>query len=54
MQRDGQLDDSEVWAKVAAGLREHFDQLFAHFLGKLREVLLAQLFDIGRRTDPIQ
>jgi hypothetical protein len=39
---------------MTAGLGEHFDQLFAHFLGELRQVLLAQLLDVRRRTDSIQ
>ena len=40
MQRDGQLDHAEIRPEVAAGLREDFDQLIAHFLRELRQVLL--------------
>ena len=42
MQRDGQLDHAEVRSEMAAGLREDFDQLIAHFLRELRQILFAQ------------
>ena len=38
MQRDGQLDHAEIRPEMAAGLREHLDQLVAHFLRELRQV----------------
>ena len=40
MQRDGQLDDAEIWPEMPAGLRKDFDQLVAHFLRELRQILL--------------
>ena len=40
MQRDGQLDHAEIRPEMAAGLRKNVDQLIAHFLRELRQVLL--------------
>jgi hypothetical protein len=53
MERNGQLDHSEVRAEVAAGLRQHFDQFVADFLGKLRQFLFVERLDIRWRMDPI-
>jgi hypothetical protein len=39
---------------MTAGLRQNADQLVAHFLRELRQVLLAQRFDVRWRMDPIQ
>jgi hypothetical protein len=38
---------------MAAGLREDFDQLIAHFLCELLQILFTESFDAGWRTDPI-
>ena len=37
MERDGQLDHAEIGSEMTAGLREHLDQLIAHFLRELRQ-----------------
>jgi hypothetical protein len=54
VQGDGQLYDSEVGTKVAAGLRQDFYQFIAHFLCELRQILLAQSFYVRRRMDPVE
>src|SRR4029077_14709363 len=54
VQRDGQLNHTEVRAKVTACLRKDFYQLVAHFLGELRQILFAQRFNIRGRTNAIQ
>ena len=54
MQRDRQLDHAEVRTEMAAGLRQDFDQLVAHFLRELRQILFAQRFDVRRRMDAIE
>ena len=51
MQRDGQFDHAEIGPKMASGLREDFDQLLANFLGKLRQILLADRFDVRRSAN---
>jgi hypothetical protein len=35
-------------------LRENFDQLIAHFLCELRQILFTKRFDVGWRTDSIE
>ena len=54
MQCDGQLNNPKIRAEVPPGLRENFDQVVAYFLRKLRQILFAQCFNVGRRTDSIQ
>ena len=54
MQRDGQFDHAEIGPKMASGLREDFDQLLAHFLGKLRQILLADRLNIGRSANAVE
>ncbi len=54
MERDGQLDHAEIRAEVTAGLREHLDQLVAHFLRELRETFLGQRFHVGRRLNSLE
>jgi hypothetical protein len=39
MERDGQLDHSQIWTEVPAGLRKHFDEVVADFLGELWQLL---------------
>ena len=48
MERDRELDHAEIRAEMAAGLREHFDQLVAHLLRELRETFLGQRLHVGR------
>jgi hypothetical protein len=54
MQSNSQFDDAEIRSQMPAGLRENLDQLIAHFLRELRQILFAKRFDIGRRTDSIE
>ena len=39
---------------MPAGLRENLDQLIAHFLRELRQILFTKRFDVGWRTDSIE
>ena len=39
---------------MSPGLRKNFDQLIAHFLRELEQVLFAQRLDIRGRTDPVE
>ena len=39
---------------MSAGLRENLDQLIAHFLRELRQILFTKRFDVGWRTDSIE
>jgi hypothetical protein len=54
MERDRQFDHAEVRSEVAAGLRKHFDELVAHFLGELWQILFRQRFHVGGRTNSIK
>ena len=54
VQRDGQLDDAEAGAEMAAGDRHCFDQLGAQFGGQLRQVGLGKRAQIGRNADLVQ
>ena len=54
VQGDRQLHDAEVRTEVAAGLRQDFYQLIAHFLCELRQILLVQSFYVRRRMDAIE
>src|SRR4029453_741480 len=54
MQRNGQLDHAEIRSQMSSGLRKNFDQLIAHFLRELGQVLFAQRLDIRRRTDRVE
>ena len=54
MQRDGQLDNAEIWTEMPAGLRQNFDEFIAHFLRELRKVFFAQRFDVRWRMDSIE
>ena len=53
VQRDGQLDDAEARAQMAAGDRDRADRLGAQFFGDLGEVALAQRAQIGRRRNAV-
>ena len=54
MQRDGQLNDAEIWPEMSAGLRENLDEGFAHLLRELWKVLFVQRLDVGGRTNCIE
>src|ERR1035438_5960731 len=54
MQGQRQLDDAQVGADVAAGLRDAHNQPLAYLLGKLRQLRNRQPLHIRRRLDPAQ
>src|SRR2546429_9929831 len=54
MQRNGQLDHAEVRPEVSPSLGKDLDQFIADFLRKLRQILFAQRFDVGGRTDAVE
>jgi hypothetical protein len=39
---------------MSTGLGKNFDQLIAHFLRELRQILLAKSLDVSRRADSIE
>ena len=49
MQRDGQLDDAEAGAQMAAGDRDGVDHFGAQFVGQLAQVLAGQGLQVGGR-----
>ena len=54
VQGQGQLDDAQIAAEVAADRRDHFDDAFSNLLRQLRELLAVQFAQIGRRVDAVQ
>ena len=48
VQRDGQLDHSQIWSEVAACLGEDTDQFRAHLFGQTRQVVFSDRLDIRR------
>ena len=54
VQRDGQLDDAEVRAEVAAALGEALDQLGADFAGEFLQLRHRELFDVLRPVHHVQ
>ena len=54
MQRDRELDHAEIGPEMSAGLGENLDQLVAHFLRELRQILFPERFDVRRRTNSIE
>jgi hypothetical protein len=54
VQRDGQLDDAEVRAEVAAAFGEALDQLGADFAGELLQLRHRELFDVLRSVHHVQ
>ncbi len=51
---DGQLDDAEAGAQVAAGHRDGVDRLLAQLGGELRQILLGKFAQILRCLHPIE
>ena len=48
MQRDGEFDDTEIWAEVTAGFGEAVDEVMTHFFREQRELLRAEsLYILG-------
>src|SRR4051794_7864182 len=54
MQRDGQLDDAEVRAKVASGRADRTDELFADLAREHPELGRVELTEDGGSGDPFQ
>src|SRR6476661_6711414 len=54
MRGNGQLDYTEPGAEVPAGHRHRRDHLLAKLFGELRELLLVELAQVGRKLDRIQ
>ena len=54
MQGDGELDDAEVGAEMAAGLGQNGDELVADFLGQGGQLINGQLFNVGRGIDRVE
>ena len=54
MERDGQFDHAKVGSEMAARLRENFDQLLAHFLSELRQILLLNRLHIRWSANAIE
>ena len=55
VQGQGELDDAEVGAEVAAALRRHrIDDQLAHLLGQDLELLGVERLEVGRRVDRLE
>ena len=54
VQGQGQLDDAQVAAEVAADRRDHFDDALPNLLRQLRELLAVEFAQIGWRVDAVQ
>ena len=54
MQRNRQLNHAKVRPEMSTGLGKNFDQLIAHFLRELRQILLAKSLDVSGRADSIE
>jgi hypothetical protein len=54
MQGNRQFYYAKIWPQMTSGLRQDFDKLITHFVCELREILFAERFDIGGRTDPVE
>jgi len=54
MQGDRQFYYPEIWSQMTSGLRQDFDELITHFVRELREILFAERFYIGGRTDSVE
>ena len=54
MERDGQLDDAEPGAEMAAGHRHRRDRLRAQFVGELAELAALQFAQLFRGPDRVE
>ena len=54
MQRNGQLDDAEAGAEMAAGHRDRADGLGAQFVGNLLQLVFVKATQIGRALDRVE
>lgn len=54
MEGDGEFDDAEIRAEMAAGIREGIDEDLADLFGKLRKVLGRDCFEVVGLCDLAQ
>ena len=54
VQRDGQLAGAEVGAEVAADLADRVDDVLAHLLGDLGELVVGQGVEVLRAVDAVE
>ena len=54
VQRDGQLDDAEAGAEMAAGDRDRVDRLLPQLVGELLQLVVLKRAQIRRRLDTIE
>src|SRR5438477_11729320 len=54
VERNCQLHDTQVWPQMSSRLGKDLDQLIAHFLRELRQILFAQCLDVRWRADPVE
>jgi hypothetical protein len=54
MQGNRQFYYAKIWPQMTSGLRQDFNKLITHFVRELREILFAERFDIGGRTDSVE
>ena len=54
MQRDGQLAGAEVRAEVAADLADGVDDVLAHLLGDLDELVVGEVVEVLRAVDAVE
>ena len=54
MQRDGELAGAEVGAEVPADLADRVDDVLAHLLGDLRELVLGEAVEVLRAVDAVE
>ena len=54
VQRQGQLDDAQIAAEVAADRRDHFDDALPNLLRQLWQLLAVEFAQIGRRVDVVE
>ena len=54
MERDRQFNHAKIRTEMSARLRQNANQLIAHVLCELRQILFAQRLDVGRRMDSVE
>ena len=54
MQGNRQFNDTKIRPEMPTCLRKNIDELFAHLLRQLRQLLFRDRFDVGRRTDSFE
>jgi hypothetical protein len=54
VQRDGQFNHTEIWAQMASRLGKDSDQFFPHVLCELGQILFAERFNVGGRSNPVE